>query len=219
MELKALEEKLGYVFKDSSFLELAIIHKSSNNSLNNERLEFLGDAILNSIISEYLFMKFPNEKEGLLTRMRSHLVKGETLTKKANEIGIIKFIKLSKGTALLSDNRKHSILEGSIESIIGAVFLDSDWAQAKTFILNLFKIELADIEADQEFRDSKTELQELLQSKKLQLPKYITNESDLGFDCHILIDDRKFIGTGNSKRRSEIAVAKEALNYLKSKYG
>ena len=219
MELKALEEKLGYVFRDSSLLELAIIHKSSNNSLNNERLEFLGDAILNSIISEYLFMKFPNEKEGLLTRMRSHLVKGETLTKKANEIGIIKFIKLSKGTALLSDNRKHSILEGSIESIIGAVFLDSDWAQAKIFILNFFKIELADIEADQEFRDSKTELQELLQSKKLDLPRYITSETDLGFDCHILIDDRKFIGAGNSKRHSEIAVAKEALNYLKSKYG
>ena len=218
MELKALEEKLGYAFKDSSFLELAIIHKSSNNSLNNERLEFLGDAILNSIVSEYLFIKFPNAKEGLLTRMRSHLVKGETLTKKANEIGIIKFIKLSKGTALLSNNRKHSILEGSIESIIGAVFLDSGWVQAKAFILNLFKIELADIEADQEFRDSKTELQELLQSKKLDLPKYITNETDSGFDCHISIDDRKFIGTGNSKRHSEIAVAKAALNYLKSKY-
>tara|TARA_B100001059_G_scaffold82510_1_gene80612 strand:- start:10230 stop:10889 length:660 start_codon:yes stop_codon:yes gene_type:complete len=219
MELKALEEKLGYVFKDSSFLELAIIHKSSNNSLNNERLEFLGDAILNSIVSEYLFIKFPNEKEGLLTRMRSHLVKGETLTKKANEIGIIKFIKLSKGTASLSDSRKHSILEGSIESIIGAVFLDSGWVQVKAFILDLFKTELADIEADQEFRDSKTELQELLQSKKLDLPRYITSETDLGFDCHILIDDRKFIGAGNSKRHSEIAVAKEALNYLKSKYG
>ena len=219
MELKALEEKLGYVFRDSSLLELAIIHKSSNNSLNNERLEFLGDAILNSIISEYLFMKFPNEKEGLLTRMRSHLVKGETLTKKANEIGIIKFIKLSKGTASLSDSRKHSILEGSIESIIGAVFLDSGWLQVKAFILDLFKTELADIEADQEFRDSKTELQELLQSKKLDLPRYITSETDLGFDCHILIDDRKFIGAGNSKRHSEIAVAKEALNYLKSKYG
>jgi ribonuclease-3 len=167
MELKALEEKLGYTFKDSSFLELAIIHKSSNNSLNNERLEFLGDAILNSIISEYLFMKFPNEKEGLLTRMRSHLVKGETLTKKANEIGIIKFIKLSKGTALLSNNRKHSILEGSIESIIGAVFLDSGWVQAKAFILNLFKIELANIEADQEFRDSKQSYKNYFNLKSL----------------------------------------------------
>ena len=86
MHFKALEDKLGYVFKNQKLLELALIHKSSNNISNNERLEFLGDTILNSIISEYLFEKFPNEKEGLLTRMRSHLVKGETLSKKANKI-------------------------------------------------------------------------------------------------------------------------------------
>ena len=138
MQFKALEEKLGYVFKNQKLLELALIHKSSNNISNNERLEFLGDTILNTIISEYLFVKFPNEKEGLLTRMRSHLVKGETLSKKAIEIDIIKFIKLSKGTALLSETRKHSILEGSVESIIGAVFLDSNWKQTKKFIKNLF---------------------------------------------------------------------------------
>ena len=95
MHFKALEDKLGYVFKNQKLLELALIHKSSNNISNNERLEFLGDTILNSIISEYLFEKFPNEKEGLLTRMRSHLVKGETLSKKANKIDIIKFIKLT----------------------------------------------------------------------------------------------------------------------------
>ena len=219
MQFKALEEKLGYVFKNQKLLELALIHQSSNNISNNERLEFLGDTILNTIISEYLFVKFPNEKEGLLTRMRSHLVKGETLSKKAIEIDIIKFIKLSKGTALLSETRKHSILEGSVESIIGAVFLDSNWKQTKKFIKNLFKQELANIEVDQEFRDSKTELQELLQSKKIELPKYITTESNTGFDCKILIDNQKFTGSGNSKRHSEIAVAKEALKYLKSKNG
>ena len=149
--------------------------------------------------------------------MRSHLVKGETLSKKAIEIDIIKFIKLSKGTALLSETRKHSILEGCVESIIGAVFLDSNWKQSLKFILNLFKHELANIKVDQEFRDSKTELQELLQSKKLELPKYITTESNIGFVCKILIDNQKFTGSGNSKRHSEIAVAKEALKYLKSK--
>ena len=219
METKALEDKLGYVFKNQKLLELALIHKSSNNISNNEKLEFLGDTILNSIISEYLFVKFLNEKEGLLTRMRSYLVKGDTLSKKANQIDIVKFIKLSKGTAMLSENRKHSILEGSIESIIGAVFLDSNWEQTKKFILNLFKQELSSIGVDQEFRDSKTELQELLQSKKLELPKYVTTESSIGFNCQILIDNQKFTGSGNSKRHSEIAVAKEALKYLKSKNG
>ena len=217
MELKTIEARLGYVFKNTELLELALVHKSSNNTSNNERLEFLGDTILNSIISEYLFLKFPNEKEGLLTRMRSHIVKGETLTKKANELGIIDFIKLSKGTANLSKNRKFSILEGSIESIIGAVFLDSNWDTVQAFILNLFKQDLSNIDVDQEFRDSKTELQELLQSKGFKPPKYITTESKLGFTCEINLDNKEFIASGSSKRQSEILVAKEALNHLKSK--
>lgn len=217
MELKTIEARLGYVFKNTELLELALVHKSSNNTSNNERLEFLGDTILNSIISQYLFLKFPNEKEGLLTRMRSHIVKGETLTKRANELGIIDFIKLSKGTANLSKNRKFSILEGSIESIIGAVFLDSNWDTVQAFILNLFKQDLLNIDVDQEFRDSKTELQELLQSKGFKPPKYITTESKLGFTCEINLDNKEFIASGSSKRQSEILVAKEALNHLKSK--
>ena len=217
MELKTIEARLGYVFKNTELLELALVHKSSNNISNNERLEFLGDTILNSIISQYLFLKFPNEKEGLLTRMRSHIVKGETLTKRANELGIIDFIKLSKGTANLSKNRKFSILEGSIESIIGAVFLDSNWDTVQAFILNLFKQDLSNIDVDQEFRDSKTELQELLQSKGFKPPKYITTESKLGFTCEINLDNKEFIASGSSKRQSEILVAKEALNHLKSK--
>ena len=215
MELKTIETRLGYVFNNTELLELALVHKSSNNTSNNERLEFLGDTILNSIISQYLFLKFPNEKEGLLTRMRSHIVKGETLTKKANELGIIDFIKLSKGTANLSENRKFSILEGSIESIIGAVFLDSNWDSVDNFILKLFSKELSIIEADQEFRDSKTELQELLQSKKLKLPIYITSESNIGFDCRLELPEGLFEASGNSKRQAEIAAAKEALSHLK----
>ena len=217
MELKTIETRLGYVFNNTELLELALVHKSSNNISNNERLEFLGDTILNSIISQYLFLKFPNEKEGLLTRMRSHIVKGETLTKKANELGIIDFIKLSKGTANLSENRKFSILEGSIESIIGAVFLDSNWDAVQAFILNLFKQDLSNIDVDQEFRDSKTELQELLQSRGFKPPKYVTTESKLGFTCEINLDNKEFIASGSSKRQSEILVAKEALNHLKSK--
>tara|TARA_B100001250_G_scaffold410161_2_gene436032 strand:+ start:1896 stop:2555 length:660 start_codon:yes stop_codon:yes gene_type:complete len=215
MSLESLETKLGYTFKSIELFELALIHKSSNNIKNNERLEFLGDAVLNSIISQYLFLKFPKEKEGLLTRMRSHIVKGETLTKKANELGLMDYIKLSKGTANLSENRKHSILEGSIESIIGAVFLDSGWEEVNLFILNLFNFELSEIGIDQEFRDSKTELQELLQSNKLKPPKYITTESNDGFNCQMELDGNKFTASGNSKRQAEISVATKALNHIK----
>tara|TARA_B100001079_G_scaffold270486_1_gene284974 strand:- start:1407 stop:2066 length:660 start_codon:yes stop_codon:yes gene_type:complete len=215
MSLKNLETKLGYAFKNIKLLELALIHKSFDNKENNERLEFLGDTVLNSIISQYLFIKFPQEKEGLLTRMRSHLVKGETLTRKANKLGLINYIKLSKGTANLSENRKYSILEGTIESIIGAVFLDSNWESVDQFILNLFNSELSEIGSDQEFRDSKTELQELFQSKQLLPPKYITTECKDGFNSKIEIDGSKFSASGKSKRLAEISVAAKALNHIK----
>ena len=217
MSLDDLQQKIGYKFKDINLLKLALTHKSFNNQNNNERLEFLGDSILNSCISKYLFSKFPEINEGLLTRIRSFVVKGETLTKKAAELNITQNIELSKGTANLSEQRKHSILEGSIESIIGAVFLDSNWQQVDKFVLNLFNTELLNIKVDQEFRDSKTELQELLQSKKLKPPVYETNESARGFDCKIKLLEGTFIANGNSKRQAEIAAAKMALTQLKNK--
>ena len=215
MPLKDLEKSINYEFKDKDLLKLALTHKSYDNKCNNERLEYLGDSILNSSISKYLYLKFPNQREGLLTRMRSFIVKGETLTKKATELKLNKYIEISKGTANLSDHRKFSILEGSIESIIGAVFLDSDWDNVDNFILELFANELSIIEANQEFRDSKTELQELLQSKKLKLPIYVTIESDSGFDCKLELQEGLFEASGNSKRQAEIAAAKEALIHLK----
>tara|TARA_B100001121_G_scaffold39608_1_gene33925 strand:+ start:24 stop:683 length:660 start_codon:yes stop_codon:yes gene_type:complete len=215
MSLKDLEKSINYEFKDIDLLKLALTHKSFDNKSNNERLEYLGDSILNSSISKYLYLEFPNQREGLLTRMRSFIVKGETLTKKANELKLNQYIEISKGTANLSDHRKFSILEGSIESIIGAVFLDSDWDNVDNFILELFANELSIIEANQEFRDSKTELQELLQSKKLKLPIYVTIESDSGFDCKLELQEGLFEASGNSKRQAEIAAAKEALIHLK----
>ena len=215
MSLKDLEKSINYEFKEIDLLKLALTHKSFDNKYNNERLEYLGDSILNSSISKYLYLKFPNQREGLLTRMRSFIVKGETLTKKANELKLNQYIEISKGTANLSDHRKFSILEGSIESIIGAVFLDSDWDNVDNFILELFANELSIIEANQEFRDSKTELQELLQSKKLKLPIYVTIESDSGFDCKLELQEGLFEASGNSKRQAEIAAAKEALIHLK----
>ena len=219
MSLKKLESQIRYKYKDINILELALVHKSSNNKNNNERLEFLGDSVLNLIISDHLYRNFPDVNEGLLTRMRSFLVKGDTLAKKASELGLLNFIKLSKGTANLSDQRKHSILEGSIESIIGSVYLDGGWTEANRFVLNLFKKELSNIKPDQEFRDSKTELQELLQSKKMNIPNYVTKESTNGFNCEIVLNSKTFTANGVSKRTAEIATAKKALLHLKSDNG
>ena len=165
---------MGYTFKDEALIELALTHKSFSNITNNERLEFLGDSILNSIISEYLFIRFNNQKEGLLTRMRAYLVKAETLTIKAEELSLEKVVKLSKGTANLSKERKNSILEGAFEAVLGAIFIDGGWDAAKEITLKVFNKNLAALSEDMTFKDAKTELQELFQSLKSDLPKYLS---------------------------------------------
>ena len=215
MTLKDLQIKLGYFFKDETLLELALTHKSYSNSSNNERLEFLGDSILNSIISEYLFSRFTNQKEGLLTRMRAFLVKAETLTIKAEELSLEQIIKLSKGTANLSKDRKNSILEGAFEAVIGAIFLDGGWDSSKEITLKAFSKNLEALSEDMSFKDPKTELQELFQSKKIELPKY--DLEDLGnsnFSCTVNYKDMIFKSSGTSKRIAETNVAMQLLAYM-----
>lgn len=219
MTLKGLQIQLGYSFKDQNLLELALTHKSYSNSLNNERLEFLGDSILNSIISEYLFSRFTNQKEGLLTRMRAYLVKAETLTIKAEELSLEQIIKLSKGTANLSKDRKNSILEGAFEAIVGAIFLDGGWNASKEITLKVFCKNLEALSEDMSFKDPKTELQELFQSKKIELPKY--NLEDLGnsnFSCTVNYKDMVFRSSGTSKRIAETNVAMQLLAYMNQNY-
>jgi ribonuclease-3 len=216
MTYKDIQNRIGYTFKDQSLLELALTHKSFSNTANNERLEFLGDSILNSIISEYLFLRFNNQKEGLLTRMRAFLVKAETLTTKAEELSLEKIIKLSKGTANLSKERKNSILEGAFEAVIGAIFIDGGWNVAKEITLKTFKKNLEVLSEDMTFKDAKTELQELFQSLKSDLPKY--NVEDIGknnFLCKVNYKDMVFDSTGTSKRIAETNVAMKLLAYIK----
>ena len=215
MTLKGLQIQLGYSFKDQNLLELALTHKSYSNSLNNERLEFLGDSILNSIISEYLFSRFTNQTEGLLTRMRAFLVKAETLTIKAEELSLEKIIKLSKGTANLSKDRKNSILEGAFEAIVGAIFLDGGWDASKEITLKVFSKNLEALSEDMSFKDPKTELQELFQSRKIELPKY--DLEDLGnsnFSCRVNYKDMIFKSSGTSKRIAQTNVAMQLLAYM-----
>ena len=220
MTLKDLQIQLGYFFKDEALLELALTHKSYSNSSNNERLEFLGDSILNSIISEYLFSRFTNQKEGLLTRMRAFLVKAETLTIKAEELSLEQIIKLSKGTANLSKDRKNSILEGAFEALIGAIFLDGGWDSSKEITLKAFSKNLEALSEDMSFKDPKTELQELFQSKKIELPKY--DLEDLGnsnFSCTINYKDMIFKSSGTSKRIAETNAAMQLLAYMNQNNG
>ena len=216
MSYKDLQNRLGYTFQDEALIELALTHKSFSNISNNERLEFLGDSILNSIISEYLFIRFNTQKEGLLTRMRAYLVKAETLTIKAEELSLEKVVKLSKGTANLSKERKNSILEGAFEAVIGAIFIDGGWEAAKDITLKAFSKNLAALSEDMTFKDAKTELQELFQSLKSDLPKYIIEEIGKNkFLCTVKYKDMLFESSGTSKRIAETNVAMKLLAYIK----
>ena len=216
MNYDELQYQLGHKFKNIELLELALTHKSFSSSNNNERLEFLGDSILNSIISQYLFNRFNNEKEGLLTRMRSYLVKAETLVIKAEEFALGDYIKLSKGTANLSKDRKNSILEDAFEAIIGAIFIDAGWEHVNEITLKIFNKNLLALSTDMTFKDAKTELQELLQSKKYELPKYLIEDAGDGcFYCSIDYQGTLFKSTGPSKRIAETNVAMTVLAYIK----
>ena len=217
MSYKDLQTQLGYNFKDKELLELAFTHKSYSNSKNNERLEFLGDSILNSVISKYLFDRFDNQKEGLLTRMRAFLVKAETLITKAEELSLDKYIKLSKGTANLSKERKNSILEDAFEALIGAIFIDGGWDIANEVILSIFNTDLKSLSSEMNFKDAKTELQELFQSMKYELPKYNTKEIEGGeFTCLVSYNGLTFEAKGNSKRAAETNVAIKLLSQIKN---
>ena len=216
MDYKELQHQLNYKFKNIELLELALTHKSYSNSNNNERLEYLGDSILNSTISQYLFRRFQNEKEGLLTRMRAYLVKAETLIIKAEELALGDYIKLSKGTANLSKDRKNSILEDAFEAIIGAIFIDGGWEHTNEVILKIFNKNLLALSEDMTFKDAKTELQELLQSMKYDLPKYIIEDAGSGlFSCIVAFEGISFESTGPSKRVAETNVAMKVLAHIK----
>ncbi len=216
MDYKRLQNQLNYKFKNIQLLELALTHKSYSSIQNNERLEFLGDSILNSIISQHLFKRFTNQKEGLLTRMRAYLVKADTLVIKAEEFVLSDYIKLSKGTANLSTDRKNSILEDAFEAIIGAIFIDGGWDQARDTTLNIFNKNLLALSEDMTFKDAKTELQELLQSMKHDLPKYMIDDLEKGqFSCVIDFQGITFESAGPSKRVAETNVAMKVLAHIK----
>ena len=147
--------------------------------------------------------------------MRAYLVKAETLTIKAEELSLEKVVKLSKGTANLSKERKNSILEGAFEAVIGAIFIDGGWDAAKDITLKAFNKNLAALSEDMTFKDAKTELQELFQSLKSDLPKYIVEETGKEIFRTVKYKDMAFESSGSSKRIAETNVAMKLLAYIK----
>ena len=170
-DLDRLYARLGYVFKNSAYLKQALTHRSAEKN-NNERLEFLGDSILSFVISAALIEKYPDSAEGELSRLRSFLVKGETLADLAAHLGLGDFLFLGQGELKSGGYRRGSILADALEAVMAAIFLDGGIESAKTFILQLYQSKLTENVLAYQLKDAKTMLQEWLQSKRLPLPVY-----------------------------------------------
>ncbi|MFA6226921.1 MAG: ribonuclease III [Candidatus Paceibacterota bacterium] len=217
------EEAIGITFKNKALLRQAFTHRSYLNEhrdtelVHNERLEFLGDAVLELIVTEYLYEKYPDETEGALTSYRSALVKAETLSEAASKIGMNDFLLLSKGEAKDVGRARQIILANTIEAFIGAVFLDQGYDMAKYFISrNIFFLTEKIIE-DKKWIDAKSEFQELAQEHEGSTPSYKTireegPDHDKNFTVGVYLDREKIAeGKGRSKQEAEQESARKAL--------
>ncbi len=204
-------------------LEQALTHRSIGNN-NNERLEYLGDAILGFVIADIIYQQFPTASEGELTRLRASLVKGEKLAEISREIQLSNQIKLGTGELKSGGWRRDSILANTLEALIGAVYLDSGIERCREFILNLYKTHLDNVNPADIKKDAKTQLQEYLQSRTQSVPEYkvisetgSSHEPEFTVSCKIDLFDEAVIATGKSKRKAEQAVAKQVIIMLESR--
>jgi len=218
--LTKLSQRIGYTFNDISFLELALTHRSKGGK-NNERLEFLGDSIVNFVVAEALFDKFPQAKEGKLSRLRAGLVRGTTLAELARDFDLGEFLLLGSGELKSGGFNRESILADAVEAIIGAIYLDSGLDTVRERILTWYGKRLNDLQLDDVVKDAKTRLQEYLQKNQSRLPKYevmeITGQAhDQNFkvSCWVETLPEVTIGLGSSRRLAEQSAAQKALNAL-----
>ena len=216
-----LQKNLSYEFNDIDLLTRALTHRSVSKN-NNERLEFLGDSVLGCIISEELYSRHTSIDEGQLSRLRSHLVRGNTLANLAKKLSISENLILGQGELKSGGFRRESILADTFEAILGAIFLDSDYLTVKRVTMLLFSDLLNEAKAEGSLKDFKTQLQELLQKKGHSLPLYELLETK-GKDhnaifyvsCHV--EELKITVEKNAKsiKRAEQACAQSILEEIK----
>lgn len=220
-----LSRVLDYRFKNVDLLEQALTHRSAAK-LHNERLEFLGDAVLGMVVADALYQAFPDVPEGKLTRMRSTLVKGETLAELAREANVGELVKLGQGELKSGGHRRSSILADAMEAVLGAIYLDAGLETVRAVILNLWDERINALNPNEHPKDNKTRLQEFLQSRRQPLPIYdVVNISGKDhaqtFDvsCTVSQVDMPVIASGNSRRKAEQQAAKLMLEKLENAAG
>ncbi len=221
MNADKLCDSTGYHFRQSELLEQALTHRSVSRIINNERLEFLGDSILNLVISNHLYRRFDDADEGDLSRMRASLVKQATLAAVARDIDLGEFIHLGGGELKSGGFRRASILSDALEALLGAIYLDSDFASAETVILRLFDARLKSVSSGAELKDPKTRLQEYLQAQQRKLPVYrVENTSGKSHSqiftvsCCISEPVLEGNGSGSSRKQAEQQAAQRVLDQL-----
>ena len=191
----------------------AFIHKSFSSDQNNERLEFLGDAVLEIVVSEYLFNRFNDLNEGQLTQMRASLVNTQSLAEIFQQLDCKDLLQTSKGTNKLDETHKHSIFAGTLEACIGAIFMELGFEESRSFILHIFQNSFSLLNASAELKDAKSRLQEALQASGAELPKYLVTSNKEGnyFDCSVVFNGKTFQASDAIKKESEQKVAELIL--------
>lgn len=219
-EFRELSQALGYQFQDTTLLDSALRHRSVKGD-NNERLEFVGDSIVNFVIAEALYRQFPNAREGKLSRLRANLVNGECLAELATQLDLGKYLRLGPGEMKSGGHRRRSILADAMEAVIAAIYFDAGLEKCQECILRWYADNLENASKRKVIKDAKTRLQEYLQAHRYNLPRYAI-EAIQG-DAH----NQKFIvnclvegiehtsqGEGTSRRRAEQDAAEKFLKHI-----
>ena len=220
MSLTQLQQLIGYQFEDSDLLTQAITHRS-HASLNNERLEFLGDSVLNLTITQSLYDRFPEAAEGQMSRLRAALVRRSTLADVAREFNLGDFLIMGLGERKSGGFGRDSILSNTVEAIIGAICLDGSLPVAQERVLAWYESRLAALSLEESQKDGKTRLQEYLQGIGVALPEYVvikttgmSHDQVFTVECRTEVLAESVVGEGTSRRAAEQMAAEQALTML-----
>ncbi len=216
-----LQKKIGYNYKDEGLLEQALTHRSSG-SKNNERLEFLGDGILNFVIAAAIYKQKPRAAEGEMSRLRAHLVRKETLAEVGRELELGDYLRLGGGELKSGGFRRDSTIADCVEAILGAIYLDDGFASCERTILSLFESRMANLPDMGELKDPKTRLQEYLQSNGKPLPQYQIvdvsgkeHEQVFKVECSTDASAKPAVGKAGSRKAAEQDAALAMLQQFK----
>ncbi|WP_047396383.1 ribonuclease III [Chitinibacter sp. ZOR0017] len=219
-----LQQALGYVFSEPKLLKQALTHRSFS-STHNERLEFVGDGILNSLVARQLFFAFPQFSEGDLSRVRAHFVRQDSLAVIANELQLGDYLWLGEGELKSGGHRRPSILADALEAVLGAIWLDGGFPEVERVVTQLFAARIAAVDPTSAMKDAKTALQEWLQARKLALPQYevirqVGESPDQIFEVACTCVELKTAtrAEGASRRAAEQEAAGKLLHLLREQH-